>query len=156
MKYIFIIILLLLAAVVTLRFFMPTLGTKAIAGVSINDGQSFLADCPDTPNCQGSESSRQNQQVDRFAVTKDPTQSIAMLAKIVDGISGMEVVQFDERYLHATATTSLMQYVDDIEFLLSDDNQSIQVRSVSRIGKADLGANAKRVLMLRAAAKGKL
>jgi uncharacterized protein (DUF1499 family) len=155
MKYIFI-TLLLLAVMVTLRYFMPTLGTKAAAGVSKKEGQSFLADCPDMPNCQGSESSRQSQQVDRFAVTKDPSQSIATLAKIVDGISGMEVVQFDQKYLHATATTSIMRFVDDIEFLLSDDLQSIQIRSASRIGKADLGANAKRIEMLRAAATNKL
>jgi uncharacterized protein (DUF1499 family) len=155
MRYI-IIILLLIAAFVSVRYFIHTLGTKAVAGVSTKEGQSFLADCPDTPNCQGSESSRQSQQVDRFAVTKEPMQSIAMLAKIVEGIKGMEVVQFDEKYLYATATTSLMQYVDDIEFLLSDDNQSIQVRSASRIGKSDLGANTKRIELLRAATKGKL
>jgi uncharacterized protein (DUF1499 family) len=155
MKYIFIIIL-LLAAFVSIRYFMPTLGTKAVAGVSKKEGQSFLADCPDTPNCQGSESSRQSQQVERFAVTKDPSQSIATLAKIVEGIKGMELVQFDERYLHATATTSLMQYVDDIEFLLSDDNQNIQVRSASRMGKADLGANAKRIELLRTASQNKI
>jgi uncharacterized protein (DUF1499 family) len=68
----------------------------------------------------------------------------------------MEVVQFDEKYLYATATTSLMQYVDDIEFLLSDDKKSIQVRSASRIGKSDFGANAKRIAALRAAATDKL
>lgn len=155
MKYITI-ILLLLAAFVSLRYFMPTLGTKAVAGVFKKEGQSSLADCPDTPNCQGSESSRQSQQVDRFAVTKDPSQSISTLAKLVEGMKGMEVVQFDGKYLHATATTSLMQYVDDIEFLLSDDSQSIQIRSASRMGKSDLGANAKRIELLRAATKGKL
>ena len=68
----------------------------------------------------------------------------------------MEVQLFDEKYLYATATTSLMKYVDDIEFLLSDDGQSIQVRSASRIGKADLGANARRIEIIRTAALGEL
>lgn len=149
-------LLLLSAAFLSIRHFMPTFGTTAAAGVTKKGGVSFLADCPDIPNCQCSEASRQSQRVDRFAVTKDPLQSIAALARIVEGIKGMEVVQFDEKYLHATATTSLMQYVDDIEFLLSDDEQSIQVRSASRLGKSDLGANAKRIEVLRAAASGKI
>lgn len=148
--------MLLVAAFLSIRYFMPILGTKAVAGIIDKDGKSFLADCPDTPNCQCSEASRQSQQVDRFTVTKNPSQSIATLARVVEGIAGMEVVQFDEKYLYATAKTSLMQYVDDIEFLLSDDMQSIQVRSASRIGKSDMGANAERINVLREAAKGKL
>jgi uncharacterized protein (DUF1499 family) len=153
----FIAILMLLgAAFLAIRYFMPALGAKAVAGISEKDGESFLADCPDIPNCQCSEASRQNQQVERFTVTKDPSQSIATLARVVEGIAGMEVVQFDEKYLYATATSSLMQYVDDIEFLLSDDKQSIQIRSASRLGKNDLGANAERINVLREAASGKL
>lgn len=149
-------LLLLSAAFLSIRHFMPTFGTTAAAGITKKGGESVLADCPDIPNCQCSEASGQSQQVDRFVVTKDPLRGIAALARIVEGTKGMEVVQFDEKYMHATATTSLMQYVDDIEFLLSDDQQSIQVRSASRLGKNDLGANAKRIDVLREAASGKL
>jgi uncharacterized protein (DUF1499 family) len=155
MKYI-VILSLLLVAFVLLRYFIPTLGTQAVAGIVVKDGESFLADCPNTPNCQSSEAVRQSQLVDRFTLTKDSSQSIATLIEIVEAIPGMEVVRFDENYLYATATTSLLRYVDDVEFLLSDDKQSIQVRSASRIGKSDLGANAKRIAALRAEAAGKL
>lgn len=151
-----ILIVLLIAAFFAARHYMPTLGTAVATGITVKEGVSLLADCPDMPNCQCSEASRENQQVERFPVTKEPSQSIANLARILENIEGMEVVQYDETYLHATATTQLMRYVDDIEFLLSDDKQSIQVRSASRLGKADLGANAKRIEVMRAAAEGKL
>ncbi|MFT6304187.1 MAG: hypothetical protein ACI9XK_002409 [Granulosicoccus sp.] len=155
MKFI-IIILLLGAAFLSIRYLMPTLGTAAIAGITAINGESFLADCPDTPNCQCSEASRQSQKVERFTVDKDPGQSIESLARIVENVPGMAVVRFDENYLYATATSPIMQYVDDIEFLLSNDKQSIQVRSASRIGKNDLGANAERIDALREATSGKL
>lgn len=151
-----VLIILVTVVLITARHYMPTLGTKVAAGIKVKDGVTFLADCPDIPNCQCSEASRESQQVDRFVVTKDPSQSIAILAGIVESIPGMEVVQFDETYLHATATSRLMRYVDDIEFLLSDDKQSLQVRSASRLGKSDLGANAKRIEGMRIAAAGKL
>lgn len=155
MKFI-VILLLLAAAFLTLRYFMPTFGTKVAQGITVKDGESLLADCPDIPNCQCSESTRQSQQVARFPVTKDPSQSIATLARIIEGMEGMDVVQFDAKYLYVTSTSSVLRFVDDIEFLLSDDEQSIQVRSASRLGKSDLGANAQRVDVLRTAAEGML
>jgi len=149
-------LMLLLAAYLSIRYAVPLLGSKVVAGITEKNGESVLVDCPGTPNCQCSEASRQSQRVDRIPVTKNPSQSIAVLARIIEGIKGMEVQLFDEKYLYATATTSLMKYVDDIEFLLSDDGQSIQVRSASRIGKADLGANARRIEIIRTAALGEL
>ena len=151
-----VLLLVVIAGFVAARYFMPTLGTKVANGITVKEGVSFLADCPDTPNCHCSEASRDNQRVERFPVSKDPSQSIATLARTLEALPGVEVVQFDERYLYATATTSVMQYVDDIEFLLSDDKKSIQVRSASRLGKMDLGANAKRIAAIRVAAEGKL
>lgn len=148
--------LLLSAALLCVRFIMPSIGKKASGGINKKEGEYLLADCPNTLNCQSSEASRKAQQVERFVVTKDPSQSIATLAGIVDSVKGMNVVKYDEKYLYATATTPIMQYVDDIEFLLSDDRKSVQIRSASRLGKSDFGANKKRVDALREAATGKL
>ena len=48
-------------------------------------------------------------------------------------------------YIHATATTSLLKFVDDLEFLLSVKDGKIFVRSASRVGRSDLGTNRKRM-----------
>jgi len=44
-----------------------------------------------------------------------------------------------------------MRYVDDVELRLDENKQLIHVRSASRVGHSDLGANRKRVARIRAA-----
>ncbi len=54
-------------------------------------------------------------------------------------------------YVHAEARTSLMRFVDDMEFQLRSDENLIAVRSASRLGLSDLGANKKRLQAIRKA-----
>ena len=155
MKYI-IIALVLLAILIILRISMPSLGDSVAHGFSNVNGSSQLADCSAAPNCQGSESTRSEQTTDRFTVGQSADQAIKTLADIVSANRGSTIVEQTERYLHATFTTRLMGFVDDVEFLLSDDRKTVQVRSASRLGKSDLGANAARISYLRAASTGNL
>ena len=48
-------------------------------------------------------------------------------------------------------TTALMGYVDDVEFLYDPAAGVTHVRSASRLGYSDLGANRKRIEALRGA-----
>jgi len=107
-------------------------------------GQSRLGDCPDTPNCQNAE----------LIVSKPASEVIGTLATLITSQDGTTIITQDERYLHATFTSRIMAFTDDVEFLVSDDGQSVQVRSASRIGKSDLGANAERVELLRSLTTG--
>ena len=135
-----------------LRTYMPRFGSSVATGIQESAGLQVLGDCSEKPNCQCSEALRTSQRVDRFPVTQDEADSaIATIVSIINEQPGMQVVTQDDRYLHATHTSSLMRYVDDIEFLLSDDNLSLQVRSASRLGNSDLGANTERVRILREA-----
>lgn len=149
MKLLVILILLGLLAL-GLRLAIPHLGRSVAGGIVERDGQPMLADCPDTPNCHR----------DEFPVTTDASQAISTLAEIVMQQEGAQIVSQDERYLHATFTSRLMGFVDDVEFLrIADDaetNPRVLVRSASRLGKSDLGANAKRVEMLRGASHRRL
>lgn len=43
-----------------------------------------------------------------------------------------------------------MGFVDDVEFYLDEKDSLIQVRSASRLGESDLGANRKRIEAIRA------
>lgn len=150
-------LIVLILAFLGLRAYMPNLGSSAATGIQGADAQPVLGDCPGTPNCQCSEASREEQRVDRFAVTPGKAEAaIATMADILRQQPGMDIVTQSDQYLHATYTSKLMRYVDDIEFLLSADGSSLQVRSASRLGKSDLGANAKRVAQLREAAAHKL
>lgn len=142
--------------VITLRILMPSFSKSVAGGIVTINGESQLAECPGTPNCQCSESTRSEHSVDRLELTLPADNAIATLAGIVGTFEGTAIVSQTDRYLHATFTTRWMGFVDDVEFLISDDRQSIQLRSASRLGKSDLGTNATRVDNLRKASAGKL
>lgn len=155
MKYIIALVLLVVALLV-LRHYMPQIGDSVAGGVLEQDGVSMLKECPDTPNCQISMGPRNSQSVATFPITVAPKDAIAKMARIVESLPGMKVERYDEQYLHATATTKIMRFVDDIEFLTTQDGTGLHVRSASRLGKSDLGANAKRIAMLRELSAGQL
>ena len=61
------------------------------------------------------------------------------------------IVTSEDDYLHAVFTTKLMRYRDDVEFLLRPEQREIAVRSASRVGYGDMGANRARIESIRAA-----
>lgn len=60
-------------------------------------------------------------------------------------------VSRDGNYLHAEAQTRLMKYVDDLEFWFNPELGVLEVRSASRLGREDFGANRQRLEALRVA-----
>ena len=62
-----------------------------------------------------------------------------------------EVTDRAEGYLRAVFKTRLMRFRDDFEARLDAEAGRIHVRSASRLGYSDLGANRKRVEALRSA-----
>ena len=86
-----------------------------------------------------------------LALRGDGPATLAKLKAVVEAMPGAKVVKAEGDYLYAQFTTKLMKYVDDVEFWYDPAAQVIQVRSASRLGKSDLGANRKRVEAVRAA-----
>jgi len=78
-------------------------------------------------------------------------ETMARLKDVVQAQPGAEVVKAEGDYLYAIFTTRLMKYTDDVEFWFDPVQQVVQVRSASRLGSKDLGANRARVEALRAA-----
>ena len=68
----------------------------------------------------------------------------------------MQLVEEDETYLHYEATSLLLRFVDDVEFLFDDEAKTINFRSASRTGYGDLGVNRTRMEQVRALVGGKL
>ncbi len=77
--------------------------------------------------------------------------TIAQIKALVEGMDGAKVVKSEPGYLYAQFTSKLMKYVDDVEFWFDPAANVIQVRSASRVGRGDLGANRKRIEAVRAA-----
>ena len=67
---------------------------------------------------------------------------------IIQNSPRTEIVESDGDYLHAEVTSRIMKYVDDLEVSFSPENNSLLIRSESRVGDGDFGVNRKRVDLL--------
>lgn len=75
--------------------------------------------------------------------------AMARLRKLIESLPRTKVIDSRDDYLYAEFSTSLMGYVDDVEFFC--DGRAIHVRSASRLGYSDMGVNRKRIESIRAA-----
>lgn len=75
--------------------------------------------------------------------------ALAHLATIVAAMPGAAIVTSTPGYLYAEFQTPLLKFVDDVEFLLDEPASVIQMRSASRLGRKDFGANRKRLEAVR-------
>lgn len=130
--------------------FMGGLAGKRPTNLGVKDGK--LSPCPDTPNCVISESDADAEHaIAPLAYTGDPAQAMALLEAVVNAMSRTKIIEKTDRYLYAEFTSKLMGFVDDVEFYLDPSTPVIQVRSASRLGQSDLGANRKRIEAIRQA-----
>ncbi|MEO5772194.1 MAG: DUF1499 domain-containing protein [Burkholderiaceae bacterium] len=81
----------------------------------------------------------------------DAVATLARVAQWIDATAGARIVERKPDYLYAQFTTPLMRFVDDAEFWFDPAANVIQLRSASRLGQGDLGANRARIERLRAA-----
>ena len=72
------------------------------------------------------------------------------LADIVKATPRTTVVSESANYLYAEFKSAGLGFVDDVEFALDEKADAIQVRSASRLGVRDLGANRGRIETIRA------
>ena len=85
-----------------------------------------------------------------LALAGDGAAAMRKLAAIVGTMPGAVVVSTTDDYLYARFTTRWMRFTDDTEFWLDRTAGVIQVRSASRVGRGDMGANRKRIEAIRA------
>jgi uncharacterized protein (DUF1499 family) len=102
-----------------------------------------LAPCPSPAHCARAD----------WAVA-DPEAALAALVPVVTATPRTEVVEQSSDYLHATASSALFGFVDDLELYADTAHGLLQARSVSRLGDSDLGVNASRLAALRDQLKG--
>ncbi len=113
-------------------------------------GAGTLPPCPDTPNCVHT-GLRHPEGTEPIHLSPDIERSELMpaLRRVVEAMPRAVVVRETDDYLHAEVTSRLFRFVDDLELLVTADRELV-VRSASRVGRSDLGVNARRVAALRA------
>ena len=77
--------------------------------------------------------------------------SISALARVLSQLLGVTLVEQRPDYLRAEAQTRWLKFVDDLEFWIDPARGVIELRSASRLGKEDLGANRARIEAIRTA-----
>ena len=92
---------------------------------------------------------RPRYQVQPFAYGDNMDVAYKRLMDVLNADPKATIVTNTERYVHATFTSSVLGFVDDVEFLFDSTTNIIHVRSASRSGYYDFGVNAKRVARLR-------
>jgi uncharacterized protein (DUF1499 family) len=113
--------------------------------IGLNEGT--LRPCSDAPNCVCSEG--QDPGIEPLAYVGDGQAAFLSLLDYLELQSNVEVVTIEDGYAHAVYRTPLLRFRDDLELRLDEANSVIQVRSSSRVGYSDMGANRRRVEDLR-------
>lgn len=110
------------------------------ADLGLSDGH--LRPCPSPAHCA----------VRDWAVS-DTSEVMAALEQQLNNTPGISVVLSEptKGYLHATATSRLFGFVDDVELQSNANLGVISARSESRLGDSDLGVNGRRLDQLAAA-----
>lgn len=106
-----------------------------------------IAKCPDKPNCV---SSLELVSDDHYIEPIESRELILQeVKKYIQDHESWKIMEEDENYIHATHTSSLFKFVDDIEFIVIKDK--LHFRSASRKGYYDFGANRSRIEKIKKA-----
>ncbi|RVU32365.1 DUF1499 domain-containing protein [Neptunomonas marina] len=117
----------------------------------LREGQ--LAPCGAQPNCVSSYPGTPTDKLIKpvfypQTLTQDEVESL--LIKAITDTGGL-IETMEGGYMAAIYRSKLFGFVDDMELLVDHDSRVIHLRSASRVGYSDLGANRKRAEQLRSA-----
>lgn len=114
------------------------------------DSVTELDRCPSSPNCVSSaEDTGDSHFIDPISIDGDEDAAWQALQDLLAEDSSFEIVASNERYLRAVATTRILRFKDDVEFLLNREAGAIGMRSASRVGYSDFGKNRSRMEDIR-------
>lgn len=121
-----------------------------MSNLGLKNGE--LSPCPDSPNCVSSQSDSQEHQIEPLHYTDSKPEAHARLLQILESEKRTKILTAEDDYIRVTFTSALFRFVDDVEFYFPDEQADISIihlRSASRIGHSDLGANRKRIEKIR-------
>lgn len=102
-----------------------------------------LLPCGDKPNCVSTTHTDEKHNI-------EPIKTNLSFEQIINELTskaGLKIIRQEANYAHFTYSSSIMGYVDDIEIMKKENE--LLIRSASRVGYSDLGANRERVEKIR-------
>ncbi|HQZ27625.1 MAG: DUF1499 domain-containing protein [Verrucomicrobiales bacterium] len=103
------------------------------------------------PNFVSSVSTHPERKIEPLRYSVADAIAWAAAVEVVSARNGIKVVRSHDFHLYAECRSPLFGFVDDLELVLHPGAGFIHVRSASRVGYSDLGANRTRVEALREA-----
>ena len=138
-------------------------GTQPALGL---EGDGTLKKCDYAPNCFSTSGDGANLIKPLWKPSAGSSSSIAM-AELLDTIKsyppgqaridrgGFSIIDSTADYLYVQFESIKFGFIDDVEFKVNTKDESVQVRSASRMGFLDLGVNAKRLNWISASLREK-
>ena len=121
---------------------MPNLGMNSIE----------LMPCPETPNCVSSQAVDEQHYIQAITYKGTHSEAHDRLLQIINSEKRTSILTTQANYIRVEFTSALFRFVDDVEFYFPQQQAGekiIHVRSASRVGHSDLGANRKRIEHIR-------
>ncbi len=107
--------------------------------------------CPDSPNCVSSLSTDKAHFIEPLHYAGSLADARQRLINILQNTKRVRLTKIETDYIHAEFRSLVFQFVDDVEFYFPSEKTIIQIKSASRTGYYDFGANRRRVERLRSA-----
>ena len=108
-----------------------------------------LSECPNSPNCVSSQATDNKHYIEPLHYQGTLSEARSRLVSVIDSMSRTKIVTLKKDYIHVEFTSRLFRFVDDVEFYFDQDGKTVHLRSASRTGYYDIGANRKRIEAIR-------
>lgn len=109
-------------------------------------GARNFAPCPESPNCVSTQATSLEQQIKPIPWTESSAEAADLIKRTIGSeFSRSKLVVEKPNYLRYEFTSFLFRFVDDVEFMIDENTRLIHLRSASRVGHSDLGANRRRM-----------
>ncbi len=128
--------------VLTLTFITACSGTRPNQ-LGVNSGK--LQGCPNSPNCVSSFANDEKHKIEPYSFNISTETILTRLKEILKKDGKAKIITEETNYIYAEFTSSVFQFVDDVEFLIDPKESKLYFRSASRVGYSDLGVNRDRI-----------
>lgn len=120
----------------------------ALAGTAYAKCTYQLLPCPNSPNCVSTNDPVLERRFIKMYLQQSTADAWINVRNAVAEFKRVEFVEERYGYLRAKVSSFLFGFVDDLEVTLCDGGGSLAVRSASRMGHWDIGANRRRLEVL--------
>lgn len=117
----------------------------------VSDRRAPFLPCPNSPNCVSSLSKDASHLIEPLRYDGSRSDARQKLVDLLKNMRRTRLVKTETDYLHVEFRSMIFRFVDDVEFYFPVEESVIHVKSASRSGYYDFGANRRRVERIRAA-----